>query len=244
MSQLTKPWPLVGYAPGHYMCHCVTCDKQFEGDKRAVMCLECAATAVNARLALTQPSPSPVAAGEYASLYVGHGKFAICDWQDWTLVRGYWWRLSGRRPETTTTQYAQAHSSHDTKTRKIITMHCLLMRPGPGQYVDHINGDGLDNRRANLRLVTKQQNGWNQAGHGGTSKYKGVSFRADTGIWRAYLTKDGKRRYLGTFADEIDAALAYNSAAKEEYGEYARLNVVEAFLPAPPLAPTQEGEAP
>lgn len=160
----------------------------------------------------------------HASLYVGHGKFAICDWADWPTVRGYWWRLTTSRGST---QYAQAHSSHDTKTRHRITMHGLIMQPPDGASVDHINGDGLDNRRANLRVVTHQQNTWNQRGHGGGSKFKGVSFRKDTAVWRAYLTVDGKRKWLGAFASEIDAARAYNTAARDTFGEFARLNDVD-----------------
>lgn len=160
----------------------------------------------------------------WASLYVGDGQFAICDWADWATVRGYWWRLSSVKG---TTRYAQAHSSHDTKTRHRITMHGLIMKPQPGQSVDHIDGNGLNNRRSNLRIVTHKQNMWNQRGHGGGSEFKGVSFRNDTGVWRAHITVDGKRKWLGTFASEVDAARAYNAAAREAFGEYAKLNDVD-----------------
>lgn len=169
-------------------------------------------------------SPAPEVPDGWASLYVGGGQFAICDWADWPSVRGYWWRLSSIKSNL---KYAQAHSSHNTKMRHRITMHGLIMSPPPGLAVDHVNGNGLDNRRSNLRLATHQQNTWNQSGHGGTSAFKGVSFREDTKVWRAYITVDGNRQWLGSFASEVDAARAYNFAAKEAFGEYANINNID-----------------
>ena len=154
-------------------------------------------------------------------LDVGSGMFAKCDWEDWPVVMGYWWRLSTDRGST---RYAQAHDSHATSKRKRISMHRLILSAGEGELIDHINGDGLDNRRCNLRIATTQQNAFNQKHHGGSSRHKGVSYRADTGTWRAYITKDGKRKYLGTFASEEDAANAYNIEASRIFGEYAKLN--------------------
>jgi len=98
--------------------------------------------------------------------------------------------------------------------------------------VDHINGDTLDNRRANLRVVTKEQNNMNRRKRKGcSSKYKGVSLDRDHGraLWKAYIggkSTGGKRIILGRFKKERDAALAYNEAAKELFGQYAKLNVV------------------
>lgn len=165
-----------------------------------------------------------------AMLYVGSGMFAKCDWEDWPRVMGYWWRLSTERGST---RYAQAHDSHDTLKRKRVAMHRLILSARDGDVVDHINGDGLDNRRSNLRIVTIQQNAFNQKHHGGSSRHKGVSYRADSGTWRAYITKDGKRRYLGTFASEDDAARAYNNEAERLFGEHAKLN---AAAPSPDSA--------
>lgn len=162
-----------------------------------------------------------------AMLYVGSGMFAKCDWEDWPRVMGYWWRLSTERGST---RYAQAHDSHDTLKRKRVAMHRMILSARDGDVVDHINGDGLDNRRSNLRIVTIQQNAFNQKHHGGSSRHKGVSYRADSGTWRAYITKDGKRRYLGTFASEDDAARAYNNEAERLFGEHAKLN---AAAPSP-----------
>ena len=110
-------------------------------------------------------------------------------------------------------------------------MHGLIMPAPDGQFVDHINGNGLDNRRENLRLVTHQQNSFNQKHHGGSSKFKGVSIDRISGSWRAYITVDGKRKHLGRHGTEIDAAKAYDMAAKEFFGEYAKLNLESAPSP-------------
>lgn len=177
--------------------------------------------------AMTGKLPSATVPEGCAMLYVGSGMFAKCDWEDWPRVMGYWWHLSTERGST---RYAQAHDSHDTLKRKRVAMHRLILSASDGDVVDHINGDGLDNRRSNLRIVTIQQNAFNQKHHGGSSRHKGVSYRADSGTWRAYITKDGKRRYLGTFASEEDAARAYNNEAERLFGEHAKLN---ASAPSP-----------
>jgi hypothetical protein len=92
-------------------------------------------------------------------------------------------------------------------------------------YVDHINGDGLDNRRANLRIVTAQQNNWNRRfRRTGRSKYTGVTWDGRRDKWRADIYENRRKIFLGHFAEEEEAARAYDSAAKENRGEYAVLN--------------------
>jgi len=93
--------------------------------------------------------------------------------------------------------------------------------------IDHINGDGLDNRRSNLRFVTATQNQANSLKRKiGKSKYKGVSFKKDKKKWVAYICPGGKYIHLGYFTEEKEAARAYNKAARKEYGEYCNLNDV------------------
>jgi hypothetical protein len=104
--------------------------------------------------------------------------------------------------------------------KKHIFMHKEILRTRDGLWRDHINGNRLDNRKCNLRFVTAQQNAQNRSkGKSGSSQYKGV-IREQNKYWRAKI----KQIWLGYFKTEEDAAQAYDEAAKEKYGEYARLN--------------------
>lgn len=103
-----------------------------------------------------------------------------------------------------------------------VRMHQMVL-PVSGKYVpDHINGNGLDNRRSNLRVATYSQNAMNQKPRFGDSKYRGVT-RAGT-RWRALIGVNGRQIYLGKHATEIEAAQAYDDAAKVHHGEFANLN--------------------
>lgn len=94
--------------------------------------------------------------------------------------------------------------------------------------VDHRNGDRLDNRRANLRAVANVLNIANSPANRTAmySPFKGVSYDRSRSKWIAQITIGRKNRNLGRFATEVEAALAYNAAALEAWGEHARLNVV------------------
>jgi hypothetical protein len=100
------------------------------------------------------------------------------------------------------------------------------MNPSANMVIDHINGDKLDNRRSNLRICTQAENVRNQkkTRYPRLSHYKGVS--KDHGCWRARITKDRVWYCLGYFRTEEAAAQAYNQAAQELFGEYARLNII------------------
>lgn len=110
---------------------------------------------------------------------------------------------------------------------KMIYMHREIIRARHHEIVDHINGNGLDNRKENLRLVNSQQNSWNSKGKN-RNGYKGLLYRPDNPKkpWRAAITKDAKTIHLGYFATREDAARAYNKAAIEVFGNYARLNEI------------------
>jgi len=111
---------------------------------------------------------------------------------------------------------------------RIVTLARFIMGAKPNQIIDHINGNPLDNRRCNLRFVTTQQNAYNQKKQKRitSSRYKGVYRQSQSRkkSWMAYITQDGKKRNLGTYSTEEDAARAYDKAAKKLFGEYAHLN--------------------
>jgi len=112
------------------------------------------------------------------------------------------------------------------KKRMRVSMHRQIMNPPEGMVVDHINNNGLDNRKANLRIVTHRQNCLNSRPKikNTTSRYKGVCWEKESKKWRALITHKGRRISIGRFKNEIDAAFAYDKVAKELNGQYAWLN--------------------
>ena len=109
-----------------------------------------------------------------------------------------------------------------------IHMHRSLLGPIPeGLAPDHIDGDGLNNQRGNLRLATRSQNNMNGRLHrNNTSGYRGVRWEKRRRQWRAALGVNGRLINLGRFDDPVAAAHAYNQAALEHYGEFAFQNPV------------------
>lgn len=170
-------------------------------------------------------------------VYVGSPKaerFAKISPQDAELIIRHRWTVQSsvkaiyfaksQKREQRYTHYAHARTQRDGKLVRV-SMHRLIMNPPDGVFVDHINGDGLDNRRENLRLVTRQQNMANsRKRHVGQSKYKGVSQARNSPRWRACIVVNKKQIHIGTFDDELDAARAYDRKAVELYGEHAFTN--------------------
>lgn len=109
-------------------------------------------------------------------------------------------------------------------------MHQLLKVHDKPMEVDHIDGNGLNNQRSNLRVVTHQQNNWNMAkkrtvnGISPSSTYKGVSKSTGRRHWTVKIKVSGKSIYLGTFLDEIEAAKCYDDAARKYFGEFSYTN--------------------
>ena len=107
-----------------------------------------------------------------------------------------------------------------------IPLHRFILGAGPeAPSIDHINGNGLDNCRKNLRHCTTAENLCNARKRRGTSsRYKGVYLDVASGKWKAQAQVHGRRISLGRFDSEIDAAEAYDAAARRHYGEFARTN--------------------
>lgn len=144
---------------------------------------------------------------------VGHGLFAIVDDEDFEAVAKLKWHLlPGHRPGT---GYAV------TKMR----MHRMIVDAPPDMFVDHINGNPLDNRRCNLRLCTNAQNQQNTQSRGGSSQYKGVSFNKKSGKWLAAFMYNGTRHYCGLWDTEEGAARAVDEKRRKACGSFASQNL-------------------
>jgi HNH endonuclease/AP2 domain len=154
------------------------------------------------------------------ALQLPSGHIAIVDADDSELVGGFRW-FAQVQPHTV---YVRGYP-HGRPSNPKILLHRLLLPVDLGFDVDHINGDGLDNRRRNLRVGTRSQNNGNtRTSSRNQSGYKGVSFHKPTGRWRAYINLNHRHRHLGMFDDPWSAAQAYNEAAVAQWGEFAQIN--------------------
>jgi hypothetical protein len=120
--------------------------------------------------------------------------------------------------------YAICHDPNNNK--RIIAMHRFILdlKYGDRVHVDHINGNGLDNRKINLRICNHSQNQANCNIQSGTSQYKGVSYYKRISRYCASIRCNGNVYYLGAFTNEREAALAYDKKAKELFGDFAKTN--------------------
>lgn len=146
------------------------------------------------------------------------GHVALVDDEDYELVMAAGpWQV---KVKPSGVMYARSTTRGEKRATQY--MHHLLTG---WSLTDHVNRDGLDNRRANLRPATRTLNRANSGRfRTNTSGYVGVQRAATEGKWKAVIQCEGKSRYLGTFAAPEEAALAYDAALFELYGEYARLN--------------------
>jgi hypothetical protein len=164
-----------------------------------------------------------------------HGTVAIVDDEDFEFVNAHEWQLT--RLRYATTGYAYSPTAHKQ-------MAHLLMSPPKGTGVDHANGNGLDNRRCNLRICSRSQNCQNRRKQQrpASSRFKGVQRKASK--WLATITAEGRFYYVGTFKVEEDAARAYDDAARRLHGKFACVNFPRdgeagALEPRPFLPETQ-----
>ena len=141
------------------------------------------------------------------------------------LLPYHWMLLKGGYAVTTYAEAIDASQpiSRTNKRTKTIYMHRLITKAPADMEVDHINGDRVDNRRCNLRLVTRSQNQHNaKVRRDNTSGHKGVCWNKAENKWKAYIFLHNRMRNLGHFRDIESAIAARLSAERELHGEYAR----------------------
>jgi hypothetical protein len=142
---------------------------------------------------------------------------AYVDPEDAWVLRYWWTRWVSPR--------ANVEYAISTINGKNARLHLLLLNPEKGWQVDHLDFDGLNCRRSNMRLVRHHDNIVHQRPtRGGSSQYKGVSWEKKRGCWVAHIMIDRHGICIGSFWDEEDAAIAYDNWAFRAWGEFAYLN--------------------
>lgn len=152
------------------------------------------------------------------------GKVAIVDNEHFEAINQFKWSAHSRG-------YAYRQAKGKDGKRRSILLHRFVMELAgrePGHRTDHINGERLDCRADNLRAATASQNGANSKRRiNNTSGFKGVSWHG-CGKWQAYIRVHGEsRRHLGLFDCKVQAACAYDAAARKAWGQFAALNFPE-----------------
>ncbi len=156
---------------------------------------------------------------------LSQGLFALVDDEDFEELNKYKWCAY----KSKNTFYALRNSLYkDNKKRHIIQMHRVILGLNDLEIkCDHIDHNGLNNQKYNLRPSTNAENCKNQKARNGTSKYKGVCWCKKRNKWRANIRVNDKQVYIGHFNNEIDAAKSYDEMAKLHYKEFAYLNFKE-----------------
>ena len=149
------------------------------------------------------------------------GKYAIVDQHDFERLNKHKWHVC----KSANTFYAR-RTIYTDKKRISIMMHREVIHPPENLLVDHINHNGLDNRKANLRLATCEQNSYNRIRFrkSKSSKYKGVRWNKQIKKWAVIICFNKKSKFIGYFKDEKQAAKEYDKAALKYHGEFASLN--------------------
>jgi hypothetical protein len=147
----------------------------------------------------------------------GKGKFTLVDDDVYSLISAHKWYYMKNKSGN---QYA-----YGIIDGKQILLHRLIKTPTRGKVIDHVDHNGLNNTRENLRICSFQQNTRYKQKSG---KPKGAyPLKTKSGTrWRSYITLDGVTTYVGTYSTQKEAAEAYNNAANKYFKEFAKLNKV------------------
>lgn len=145
------------------------------------------------------------------------GRFALVDDEDFEYLNQWKWQVY--REKNRKTEYAQRTARDEKGRRKNIRMHRAIMPTC--QDIDHADGNGLNNQKANLRPCSMTQNlGNTSLRRDSTSGYKGVSKMKDCDRWRAQIQYKKKKKHLGLYSTKEEAQAVYRRAAKECFGEF------------------------
>jgi len=147
------------------------------------------------------------------------GLVALIDDEDYEKISKFKWNAHKSNAKT----YIARRTIWINKRSYEISMHRLIMDAPKGMEVDHIDHNGLNNQKSNLRICTQAQNSRNRSAYGRV-KYLGVAYCSSGRCIRARIYSNGKNIELGSFKTEEEAAMAYDEAAKKYHGEFANLN--------------------
>ena len=161
-------------------------------------------------LAVVQPN-------DYKIIPLLHGQFAKVDNEDFNRINDILWHRN-----------KGGYAASSRRGNVTLWMHREVMECPTGLFIDHIGPDKSDNRKANLRICTRRENQGNRwkSKHAKTSQFKGVYFCKKIQRFVAYGREGEKNKRLGSFRNEVDAAICYNKWAAEYFGEFAVLNPV------------------
>ncbi len=153
------------------------------------------------------------------NIQITQGKFALVDDEDFAFLSQWKWQAI-TDPKTGTVYAGRSSRNNEGEQRHTIRMHRVIMSAEYGVLIDHRDGNGLNNCKANLRIATRRQNGANRRTF--RKQFKGIEQKGNR--FGAHIRTNGRLVHLGYFTTELDAAKAYDAAATRHFGEFARLN--------------------